>query len=328
MLSEDIAKKILNYIYYHELSVKYIINPFEDSGQLDKSEWNDISAQYENTDNIIYDIICNYKECHSHIYIKPEKIPNSLKKMGYLVNIDDVEDGYFCGRECEIEKINVLRHKIIKNNVILVGEPGTGKTTLVETYAKRYKLRNVFCVECAKLISNTEYRGAFEQKVIEMIKYAKNMQLILFFDEIHTLLQLGKTTGGISITDILKPYLLDSQLNFIGATTIKEAELLVQDEAFKRRFSFIVLGEPTKDTLIEIKNKFETKIAGQKILENKEASEVIVRLDKELPNQYFPDKLVDFLDYIYAFMKVKGKIINYKQLLEEYICDQKYQISN
>ena len=161
-----------------------------------------------------------------------------------------------------------------------------------------------------------------------MIKYAKDMQLILFFDEIHTLLQLGKTTGGISITDILKPYLLDSQLNFIGATTIKEAELLVQDEAFKRRFSFIVLGEPTTDTLIEIKNKFETKIAGQKILENKEASEVIVRLDKELPDQYFPDKLVDFLDYIYAFMKVKGKIINYKQLLEEYICDQKYKISN
>lgn len=84
MLSEDMAKKILNYIYYHELSVKYIINPYEDSGQLDKSEWNDISAQYENTDNIIYDIICNYKECHSHIYIKPEKIPNSLKKWAIL----------------------------------------------------------------------------------------------------------------------------------------------------------------------------------------------------------------------------------------------------
>jgi len=224
--------------------------------------------------------------------------------------------------------MSIVRNKCIKNNILIIGHPGTGKTTLVEAYAIYNNLNNIFVVECAKLIQNTELRGSFEEKIVELIKFAKKMQLELFFDEIHTLIDLGKSLGGISITDILKPYLLDSNIHFIGATTKAEVMLLMGDSAFKRRFSIVSLGEPSIEELIAIKNNFERNIIKNKIFSDELTVRVIEDLNKKLQNNYFPDKLVDFMDYVFAYhitMNINLCDELCLELLEEYINDQKLE---
>lgn len=105
-------------------------------------------------------------------------------------------------------------------------------------FAKKHKNKNFYVVESAKLIGDTQYRGEFEQKIVDVLKFAKQENLILFFDEIHTLISLGDSDGVIGINNILKPYLTDPKLQFIGATTNNEDKILLQDEAFQRRVEF------------------------------------------------------------------------------------------
>ncbi len=256
------------------------------------------------------------------------ELPSSLKKIGHFLLSNSLNTKYFYGQENELKKLNIIRHKTIKNNVLIIGNPGTGKTTLVEAYAHQYDISNIFVVECAKLISNTEYRGSFEQKVIELVNFAQSMHLILFFDELHVLIDMGKSQGGISITDILKPYLLDSDLVFIGATTIKESMFLMHDEAFQRRFTPILLDEPTDIQLLSIKKKFEETVVKKQLLTDQELMKVIAILREKLVTQYFPDNLIDFLDYTNAYQTVINCNINYIDLLEEYINDQRLAYTN
>ena len=185
---------------------------------------------------------------------------------------------------------------------MLVGNPGVGKTRLVEEYAIRNNLRNIFVVECAKLVGNCEYRGSFEQKVVDLLDYVKENNLILFFDEIHTLIDLGKSTGGISITDILKPYLLNSDLIFIGATTLKEMAYFVKDEAFKRRFTVIKLEEPSDEILKRITTNFETAVLHKMIVNDADVSTIIENLAEKLPKLSFPESLKKMSEYSNAIM--------------------------
>lgn len=326
MMNNYIAKSICNYIHKYNLSEKYEIIPFEDILLDEKEDYKCILEKYESIDKVIEYIRANFRIVKSHIYTRVGELPSSLNKMGHILEYNSIGIHYFYGRESELKKINVIRNKRIKNNVLIVGNPGTGKTSLIEAYAKYYEIKNIFIVECAKLVGNTEYRGAFEQKVVELMKFAKSMNLILFFDELHVLLDLGKSKGGISITDILKPYLLDEDLCFIGATTVKEVQMFLADEAFKRRFTTILLDEPSDEQLISIKNMFEGNIVEKSVLGKKETLNVIKELREKLTTQYFPDKFIDFLDYMYAFREVIDKNVNYEELLKEYINDQRLEI--
>ena len=157
------------------------------------------------------------------------------------------------------------------------------------------------------------------------MKFAKTMNLILFFDELHVLMELGKSQGGISITDILKPYLLDNEMCFIGATTIKESDLLMSDEAFKRRFTTIYLPELADEQLLLIKEKFEQVIACNSVLNKEDTRDIIQELRSQLTTQYFPDKFIDFLDFMCSYKNVINNEINYKILLKEYISDQRME---
>lgn len=328
MIDITLAKQVFNYIHKNNLSNTYEIIPFKEVCEIEEIQWNDLLNKFQTVDELISYLNKQYKQCATHSYRIFKKIPSNLKRLGHIIEIEDVESSFFCGREIELNKMNVIRHKKIKNNILLIGEPGVGKTSLVKAFAKKFHIKNLFVVECAKLISNTEFRGSFENKVIELMEFSRGMNLILFFDEIHVLMELGKTTGGISITDILKPYLLEETLCFIGATTLKEASILMKDEAFKRRFSPIVISEPSLKILMEIKTSFEHDILKEQLLSNEEALFVIKSLQEKVKEQYFPDKFIDFLDYMYAIKCTGGSVNRYDILLEEYICDQKNKFRN
>lgn len=139
----------------------------------------------------------------------------------------------------------------------------------------------------------------------------------------HSLINLGNSMGGMSITNILKPYLLDKEYCFIGATTLEEVKFFVEDEAFKRRFSILRLDEPSYDTLKNIKNNFEEIILGKKIIQDTYMDKVLDDLKEKLPDKYFPDKMLDLLDYIYSYITTTNYNNSIEDLIGEYINEQR-----
>lgn len=317
-------KQFINEIHHRKLSNKYIIIKFDNVENIDEKLFNNILNNFNDVDEALDVIFEDIDYANKNLFINYENLPKFLKNNGYILNNTS---SYFFGRDSELIKMDIILNKNIKNNILIVGSPGVGKTSLVEQYCRIRNKRNIYLVNCSKLISGTEYRGSFEEKIMELMDYAQKYKLILFFDEIHTLINLGKTQGGISITDMLKPYLLINNLNFIGATTLKEANLLLCDEAFKRRFACIYLDEPNFETLINIKNNFEESIGikNNSRIDANTTKYLIERLRIDLPNKLFPDKLIDFIDYFYSYCKVHCDLNNELiKILEDYIIEEQH----
>lgn len=214
-------------------------------------------------------------------------------------------------REKEINEIIEILLRKNKNNPILVGPAGVGKTAIVQELANRIKkglipnqLKNkkIISISTSNLIAGTKYRGEFEEKINNLIKECqKNKDIILFIDEIHTIVKTGSSDGSIDAANILKPYLTSGTIKVIGATTINEYnEYIKKDTALLRRFTKVNITEPTEEQMKYIINKIKKnyeKYYNLKINKNI-TNYLITQTNKNLPNLYNPDKTIEILDTI------------------------------
>lgn len=256
-----------------------------------------------------------------------EKIYNHFKKskngeikldFGTLLNATVSKDETVVCRDEEINKVieTLLRHK--KNNPLLVGKAGVGKTAIVEELARRInnkqipqKLENakIIMLEMGNLVSGTKYRGEFEEKLTKIIdKATEDESIILFIDEIHSMVNAGAADGAVSAADILKPYLARGNIKVIGATTINEYnKYFLKDKALTRRFEKIVIDEPsleeTKQILYNVKKEYE-KYHNIKIT-SKNIEDIVKYADLYIHDKCNPDKSIELLDSICAQVKLK-----------------------
>eukprot|EP00331_Platyophrya_macrostoma_P004315 CAMPEP_0176424278 /NCGR_PEP_ID=MMETSP0127-20121128/10751_1 /TAXON_ID=938130 /ORGANISM="Platyophrya macrostoma, Strain WH" /LENGTH=866 /DNA_ID=CAMNT_0017805323 /DNA_START=40 /DNA_END=2640 /DNA_ORIENTATION=+ len=222
------------------------------------------------------------------------------------------------GRDEEIRRTIRVLSRRTKNNPVLIGEPGVGKTAIVEGIAQRIVRGDVpetlqgriFSLDMGALIAGAKYRGEFEERLKSVLNEVKENQdqIILFIDEIHLVLGAGKTDGAMDAANLLKPMLARGELRTIGATTLEEYRQYVEkDAAFERRFQPVHVAEPSVDDCISIlrglKEKYETH-HGVQITDN--AVVVAVQLaDRYITNRFMPDKAIDLIDEACANTRVQ-----------------------
>lgn len=215
------------------------------------------------------------------------------------------------GREREIERVIQILSRRKKNNPVLIGEPGVGKSTIVEGLAQlivNNKVTRLLCgkrivsLDIASLVAGTKYRGQFEERLKSIIdELEKNPNIILFIDEIHTIVGAGATTGSLDTANILKPALSKGKIQCIGATTLNEyRESIEKDGALERRFQKIIVepstAEETLQILRNIKNRYEDH---HNVKYSDEALEYCVSLSQRyITDRNFPDKAIDVLDEV------------------------------
>ena len=279
----------------------------------------------------------NLDELYDELKVKPQDIKGEkleILNVGRVLNDRVEEFDQVIGRDKELNLVieSLLRKK--KSNPLLIGPAGVGKTAIVEELARRitekavpYPLLNKKIIELpmGDLVSGTKYRGEFEERLTKIIKEViKNKNIILFIDEIHTMVNAGGAEGAINAGDILKPYLARGDLKVIGATTTEEYEkFIAKDKALERRFETILIKEPnleeTKNILLELKSSYarhhNIKITEENI------SDIVSLANRYLFKKKNPDKTIDLLDSVCAYIKrknnLKEKIINYEKKLKE-----------
>ena len=268
---------------------------------------------------------------------------NNKIEIQYGINLNDEKkhEPTF-EREKEINEIIEVLCRKNKNNPLLIGKAGVGKTALVEELAYRIKNKKVpnyllnykiISINLSQIVSGTKYRGEFEEKLNNIIKEIEsNSNIILFIDEIHTLIGAGGSEGAIDAANILKPSLARNKIKCIGATTIEEYNnTILKDKALNRRFNKIIIEEPTKEQTIKIlKNtkKYYEKYHNVKI--NDKQIETIVNLSsKYILDKSEPDRSLDVLDKICTKTKLNNKENNKIEFLisekEQNILNKKFK---
>jgi len=239
-----------------------------------------------------------------------------LYETGILLNESIDFNECVVGRDKEIDLIieTLLRKK--KNNPILIGDAGVGKTAIVEELVRRIERKEVpdnlyntkiVSLEMGALVSGTKYRGEFEEKLTKIIKELENnSNIILFIDEIHSMVNAGGAEGAITAGDIFKPALARGKIKCIGATTTHEYQKFFSgDKALMRRFEIINVDEPTssetKDILLKVKNEYEQH--HNVIIPTNMLDKIITYTDKFITNKKNPDKAIDFLDSVCSKVK-------------------------
>jgi ATP-dependent Clp protease ATP-binding subunit ClpC len=233
-----------------------------------------------------------------------DQFGRDLTEMAREGNLDPV-----VGREREIERVLQILARRTKNNPVLIGEPGVGKTAIVEGLAQRIvegnipellRDKRVVTLDLSAMVAGTKYRGEFEERlktVMEEIRKANN--IILFIDEMHTIIGAGAAEGAIDASNILKPALSRGEIQTIGATTLDEYRKHVEkDPALERRFQPVMVGEPSKEEAVQIlfglRDKYE---AHHKVRITDEAIRSAVELSaRYISDRYLPDKAIDLID--------------------------------
>lgn len=245
----------------------------------------------------------------------------ALEKYGVDM-VKEVHDGHqdpIIGRDEEILDVMRILSRKTKNNPVLIGEPGVGKTAIVEGLAQRIarkdvpdnlKGKTIFSLDMGSLIAGAKYRGEFEERLKGVLKAVKKAdgKIILFIDEIHNIVGAGKTEGSMDAGNLLKPMLARGELHLIGATTLDEyREYMEKDKALERRFQRVLVKEPSIEDTISIlrglKESFEIH-HGVKIHDN--AIVAAAKLsDRYITDRYLPDKAIDLIDEASASIRVE-----------------------
>ena len=234
-----------------------------------------------------------------------------LNQFGEDITVQ-AEDGKFdniIGREDEIERIIQILSRRTKNNPCLIGEPGVGKTAIVEGLAERIvsgevpenlKDKRIVSIDISGMVAGAKYRGDFEERIKKVLNEVKKVgDVILFIDEIHTIVGAGAAEGAIDAANILKPLLARGEIQLIGATTIEEYRKYIEkDSALERRFSPVDVGEPTEAETIEIikgiRDRYE---AHHNVKITDEAINSAVTLSvRYITDRFLPDKAIDLID--------------------------------
>jgi len=223
------------------------------------------------------------------------------------------------GRETEIERVSQILSRRKKNNPILIGEPGVGKTAIVEGLALRIVQRKVSRVlfdkrvvslDLAALVAGTKYRGQFEERMKAIMnELEKNRDVILFIDEIHTIVGAGGASGSLDASNIFKPALARGELQCIGASTLDEYRMHIEkDGALDRRFQKVLVEQPSVEEAIEILTNIKSKYEDyHNVTYSAEAIEACVKLsDRYMTDRLLPDKAIDVLDEVGARKHIKN----------------------
>lgn len=246
---------------------------------------------------------------------------NALKK--YAINLcERAQQGKLdpvIGRDDEIRRVLQILSRRTKNNPILIGEPGTGKTAIVEGLAQRIvrgdvpenlRQKQVYSLDMGSLIAGAKYQGEFEERLKAVINEitSSNGEIILFIDEIHTLVGAGKSGGAMDAANILKPALARGELRSIGATTLDEYQkYFEQDKALERRFQVVMVDEPDEESAIAIlrglKEKYENH---HKVRIKDDAIIAAVQLSQRyISDRFLPDKAIDLVDEAAAKLRIE-----------------------
>ena len=268
-----------------------------------------------------------------------EELGCDLNKKAMGGEIDPVT-----GREKEIKRVLEILSRRGKNNPILIGDAGVGKTAIVEELARRIvnddvplslRGKRIISLDMASSVAGTKYRGEFEERINKIIKeLEENDDIILFIDEVHTLVGAGGAEGAIDASNIFKPALARGKIRCIGATTTSEFKKYIEkDSALERRFQKVLIKEPdgktVKDILLNLKNIYE---AYHNVNISDEIIDLIISLsNKYIYNRYEPDKSIDILDEVCASVSLKETkdYQNYKfktRKLKKIISDKKKSI--
>ncbi|NCA94522.1 MAG: AAA family ATPase [Epsilonproteobacteria bacterium] len=249
------------------------------------------------------------------------KDPDVLKKFGRLIT-EEARDGKIdpvIGRDEEIRKIIQILSRKTKNNVIMLGEPGVGKTAILEGLAQRIikadipaslKDKDIYELDMGALVAGAKYRGEFEERLKAVLNKIKESEgkIILFIDEIHLIVGAGRSDGALDASNMLKPMLARGEIDCIGATTLNEyRQYIEKDRALERRFQTVLVEEPSPEDSISIlrglKERFETH-HGVKITDQAIVAAVTLST-RYITNRFLPDKAIDLIDEACASIRVE-----------------------